>query len=112
MFTRSLIDDFFSLAGVPLSYSSYSRATYTDDGEKITYYLDGKVHNEKSPAVEWYKGKNKGKVEYWLEGKEVTKEAVDKLREEEEVTVVVEGKEYRVTRKRLKELRLEEQLQA
>ena len=112
MFTRSFVDDFFSLARVPLSYSSYSRATYTDDGEKITYYLDGKVHNEKSPAVEWYRGKNKGKVEYWLEGKEVTKEAVDKLREEEEVAVWVEGKEYRVTRKRLKELRLVEQLQS
>ena len=112
MFTRSLLDDFFSLARVVPSYSSYSRATYTDDGEKITYYLDGRVHKEDGPAVEWYRGKHKGKVEYWLEGKEVTKEAVDKLREEEEVAVVVEGKEYKVTRKRLKELRLVEQLEA
>lgn len=112
MFTRSFVDDFFSLARVPLSYSSYSRATYTDDGEKITYYLNGRVHKEDGPAVEWYGGKSKGKVEYWLEGREVTKEEVDKLREEEEVAVWVEGKEYLVTRKRLKELRLVEQLEA
>jgi hypothetical protein len=90
--------------------------TYTDDGEKRIYYKNGKVHNHKGPAVEYYAGEHKGKVEFWLEGKQVDKEAVDKLAEEKEnnrkVRVIVDDKSYVITGKQLKELDLHAKLEA
>ena len=85
---------------------------YTDDGEKVCYYQNNMLHRSDGPAVEY----RDGKVEYWLNGKQVDKEAVDKLAEEKEnnreVIVTIDGKTYVITGKQLKELNLHDTLLA
>ncbi len=84
--------------------------------EKVTFYQNGKVHREDGPAVVYKSVKNKdGKVaekkddEYWLDGKQVTKEVVDALvakrEDEKEYVVYIGDVEYKVKgKKKLEEI--------
>lgn len=105
---NSIFDELFR--SFPLT-SPFER-TYTDDGVKRTYYKNGIVHNETGPAVVY----SDGKVEYWLDGKQVDKSTVDKLGEEKElnrkVYITVDDKQYVITGKQLKELNLHGILQS
>jgi hypothetical protein len=86
--------------------------TYTDDGVKKTYYTNGIVSREDGPAVIY----RDGKVEYWLNGKQVNKEEVDKLSEEKlnsrKVLVTVDNREFILTAKQVKDLNLISLLEA
>jgi antitoxin component YwqK of YwqJK toxin-antitoxin module len=53
--------------------------SYYSNGQKMreTHRLNGNFHNENGPAFqEWYRGGQIRREEYWLNGKQVTKEQV------------------------------------
>ena len=106
---QTLFDSLFR--DLQWTYPTTSGYTYTDDGVTLTYYKNGIVHNDKGPAIKH----RDGKVEYWLNGKQTTKETVDALIEEREnsrkVKVTVDGTTYTITSKQLKELNLHDTLQ-
>lgn len=97
-----LLEDFEPIYQPRVTYSSY----YYDDGEKVTYYKNGIVHNETGPAIT-YKDTKK-QPEYYLNGKQVTKADVDKLIDEKEANkvhrITVNGKVHEVKRDKLKEI--------
>lgn len=92
------------------TYSVDQRAY--DDGEKIQKFTNGILHCETGPAVTYH---NKEKEpEYWLDGRRVTKEEVDKRKEEIEDnrmhSIWIDNKEFKVSGKRLRELAFEDKL--
>lgn len=77
-----------------------------DNGEVIETYHNGRLHNEKGPAVS-YKDKSKHNLnEYWLNGRKVTKDEVDAYREKKEdetpIIITIEGVEKKITGKQWK----------
>jgi mannosyltransferase OCH1-like enzyme len=92
------------------TYSVDQRAY--DDGEKIQKFTNGILHCETGPAVVYHDEKKED--EYWLEGRLVTKEEVEKRKEEIEDnrmhSIWIDNKEFKVTGKRLRELAFEDKL--
>jgi hypothetical protein len=92
---------------VPSIKTYYLDQRAVDDGEKITYYTNGRVGRLDGPAVE-YHDKNK-EPEWWLEGRQVTQEIVEsqrsKLEDEKIHHLSIDGRSYEVTGKQLKELK-------
>ena len=90
--------------------SRVDRRTY-HDGEKTISYQNGLVHNDTGPAIIYDDDRED---EYYLNGIKSTKEEVEslkqKLEDEREHSVWVDGKEYKVSGKRLRELGLEDKL--
>lgn len=80
------------------------------DGEKTINYLNGMIHRDDGPAVKY----DDGREEYWLKGMKVSKEEFEshkqQLEDEKVHYIYLDGREYKVTGKKLKELNLKEQL--
>lgn len=72
-----------------------------DDGEKIQKFTNGILHCETGPAVVYHDDKKED--EYWLDGRRVDKEDVEslkqKLEDEREHSVWIDGKEYKIKHK-------------
>lgn len=89
----------------PACKTYYTDQRAVDDGEKITYYRNGRVSRIDGPAVE-YHDKEKGQDEWWLEGKLVTKELVEEEKEKIEAKRIhylsIDGKTYNVTGDKIK----------
>lgn len=113
MRTLALFDHFLNefdhVFDAPRYITRYVENTQAyDDGEKIETYVNGRLHNEKGPAVKYKDSTKQNNNEYWLNGRRSSKDEVDKYREklEDEAIkyITVEGKEYKVTGKQLKEV--------
>lgn len=85
------------------SYSRYEDIRTYDDGTKEETYKNGKLHG----VVSYHDKKTPS--EYWLEGKQITKEAWEaSLAEQEDKkihVIYVDDRPYEVTGKQLKELK-------
>jgi len=85
------------------SYSRYEDIRTYDDGTKVETYKNGKIHGEVS-----YHDK-KTPSEYWIEGKQVTKEAWEaNIAEQEDKKIhliYIDNRPYEVTGKQLKEVK-------
>jgi len=85
------------------SYSKYEDIRSYDDGNKVETYKNGKIHGEVS-----YHDK-KTPSEYWIEGKQVTKEAWETYISEQEDKkshmIYIDNKPYEVSGKQLKEIK-------
>lgn len=113
-FTTRLFDEVFSdfdryFVDAPVTKSKEKTdivSTITDS-EKTETYKNGRLHNETGPAVV-YKDKSKGS-EYWLNGRQVTKEDVDvlisKAEENKKRVITIDGKDYVITEKQWKEIK-------
>lgn len=97
----------FPIVTVPAIKKYYTDFKKYDDGEKVEYFLNGRLHNHNGPAIE-YKDKNK-ESEYWLEGRKVTKEDVEKYKEDledkKEHYITIDGKTKVITGKQYKEFK-------
>ena len=93
---------------VPSVKTYYSEQRAIDDGEKITYFTNGKVSRVDGPAVV-YHDKNKGQNEWWIDGRQVTKEAVEaakqKIEDERVHHVSVDGRTFEVKGSELKKIK-------
>jgi hypothetical protein len=102
---RSIFDAFFE-DFEPIYQPRVYSSSYYDDGEKVTYYRNGIVHNESGPAITYRDTKKE--PEYWLHGRQVTKADVEKLIDEKEANkvhrITVNGKVHEVKRDKLKEI--------
>jgi hypothetical protein len=91
---------------VPSVKTYYKDHRAVDDGEKVTFYPNGRVHRLDGPAVMW---NDDSKEEWWLDGKQVTQEEVEKerqrLADEQVHNISVDGRTYEVTGKQLRELK-------
>jgi len=85
------------------SYSKYEDIRSYDDGNKVETYKNGKIHGEVS-----YHDK-KTPSEYWIEGKQVTKEAwetyVSEQEDKKSHMIYIDNKPYEVSGKQLKEIK-------
>jgi hypothetical protein len=85
------------------TYSYYEDIRSYDDGEKVETYKNGKLH-----GVVKYHDKKKPD-EYWIDGREVSKEKWDahiqKIEDERVHEVYVDGVPYTLTGKQLKGLK-------
>ena len=93
---------------IPSVKLTYDDTRVYGDNDKTVHYKNGMLHREDGPAVVYNK---EGKEdEYWLEGKRVSKEDVDKFQEkiEENKThyLYVDNKEYKILgKKKLEEVK-------
>jgi hypothetical protein len=85
------------------SYSRYEDIRSYDDGTKTETYKNGKLHGE----VIYHDKKTP--TEYWVEGRQVTKEVWDAGRVEQEDkkihVIYIDNRPYEVTGKQLKEFK-------
>lgn len=85
------------------TYSYYEDIRTYDDGDKVETYKNGKLH-----GIVKYHDKSKPN-EYWIDGRETTKEKWDahceKLEDERIHEVYVDGVPHRLTGKQVKELK-------
>jgi hypothetical protein len=102
IFDEIFSDRFFSY--VPSSYQSNVRII--DDGTKVEYLKNGRLHNENGPAVVYYKD---SKEEYFLEGRQVSKERIDEYKtkkEDEKIHFIsIDDQDYKITGKQLREFK-------
>jgi hypothetical protein len=91
------------------------KTKYTDkrtfhDGEKTINYVNGMIHKDNGPAVVY----DDGKEEFWLKGMKVSKQEFEshkqQLEDDKIHYVHIDGVEYTLTGKQLKELNLKEKL--
>lgn len=104
----------FPTITVPSILNAFNELFATEETDTaVTFYKNGKVHREDGPAVV-YKSQgsdtNHKPNEYWLDGKQVTKEVVEalvaKTEEEKEYVIYVGDVEYKVKgKKKLEELK-------
>lgn len=87
------------------TYFTENRAV--SDDEKTTYYHNGKVSRLDGPAVVWHDTERED--EWWVEGKLMTEKEVAKLKQkmedEKEHEVFVDGKKVKIKGSKLKQLK-------
>ena len=103
-------DSIFDAVFVSYEPVTYGRPRDTlqifDDGTKVEYFKNGRLHNENGPAVVYYKD---SKEEYFLEGRQVSKERIEEYKvkkEDEKIHIItIDDQDFKITGKQLKEFK-------
>lgn len=92
---------------VPATKTYYSEQRAFDDGEKITYYHNGRVSRIDGPAVVYHDDKKED--EWWLEGRQVDEDTIkkehQKLEDERIHYVSIDGRSYEVKGTELRKIK-------